>query len=482
MDANEPGSKRFASVSLQDIATLVENKDSQSTKKRVLSSSTLLKEYLSESGQNTDVKSSSVEELDNQLCQFYASVRTKKGDYFKTNSFYGLKYGVSKFIKSETGLDIVEHEGFNSSREVFKAVLVDMKKTGFGTTEHTPQISPEDMKRLYDPGHLVFSVTVPVGLQRKVWFELMFYLCRRGRENLRSMTRNTFGIETDASGRRYVFQKQGEMDKNHRETDRPDDTVGEGRMYELKGNDLCPVSSYEKYISKLHPDNDALWQRALDAFEEEKPWYTKSPLGKNTVGTMMNAISKQACLSRMYTNHCIRATAITALDDAGVEARHIMRTTGHKNESSIRSYSQRVCDEKKRDMSDMLSAARNAPATVVRGKRQLQPSGSTNIIDNVELSVQPKKPCTSTSASHYVHDEENLDNDIDDLLTLTDSQMAGMVEQVRRSPIPPFSPQLQNTMNISQSTSDQRLLNYCPNIWNCNVTMNVYHGCMPAKK
>ncbi len=88
-----------------------------------------------------------------------------------------------------------------------------MKKKGFGTTDHTPAISPEDMKQLYAPGHPVFATTVPVGLQRKVWFELMMYLCRRGRENLRDMTRDTFCVDTDASGRRYVYQKQGEFTK-----------------------------------------------------------------------------------------------------------------------------------------------------------------------------------------------------------------------------------------------------------------------------
>ncbi len=200
-------------------------------------------------------------------------------------------------------------------------------------------------------------------------------------------------------------------------------------MYELPDKDLCPVASYEKYIGKLHPDNDALWQRPCDSFVEDEPWYTRAPLGKNPLGNMMRSISTTACLSRTYTNHCIRATAITALDDAGVEARHIMRTTGHKSEASIRSYASRVCDEKKRSISDTLSAARNIPATTSDEgrKRALEPTN----IDNVTIAVRPKKPCTATSSSHFDsnQDEENLDNNLDDLLSLTDSQMAGMVEQ-----------------------------------------------------
>jgi hypothetical protein len=43
------------------------------------------------------------------------------------------------------------------------------------------------------------------------------------------------------------------------------------------------------------------------------------------------------------------------LDNAGFEARHIMRTSGHKSESSIRSYSYRLTDKKKREIAGTLA-------------------------------------------------------------------------------------------------------------------------------
>ena len=53
----------------------------------------------------------------------------------------------------------------------------------------------------------------------------------------------------------------------------------------------------------------------------------------------MKTISVDRKLSQEYTNHCIRSTAVSVLDNNNVEARHIMRVSGHKSESSIRSYS-----------------------------------------------------------------------------------------------------------------------------------------------
>ena len=53
----------------------------------------------------------------------------------------------------------------------------------------------------------------------------------------------------------------------------------------------------------------------------------------------MKILSKAANLSKIYTNHSVRATAITLWSDAGLSNRHIMSLSGHRNENS----SSRVC-------------------------------------------------------------------------------------------------------------------------------------------
>ena len=70
----------------------------------------------------------------------------------------------------------------------------------------------------------------------------------------------------------------------------------------------------------------------------------------------MGKLSSMAKLSRTYTNHCIRATNLRELDAAGFEARHIRRISGHKSDASIDSYTRRLTEERKREMSDALSA------------------------------------------------------------------------------------------------------------------------------
>ena len=110
-------------------------------------------------------------------------------------------------------------------------------------------------------------------------------------------------------------------------------------MHERPESPYCPVKTFEIYISKLNPVLSCLWQRprATDSFS--------------------HSISKELKLSQKYTNHCIRAKAVSLLDECNFEARHIMRVSGHKSESSIRSYSRRLSEVKRKEISHALTSA-----------------------------------------------------------------------------------------------------------------------------
>ena len=79
-------------------------------------------------------------------------------------------------------------------------------------------------------------------------------------------------------------------------------------------------------------------------------------VGERSLGDMMKRISKEANLSRIYTNHSIRATTVTILDKSGFEARHVITVHGHRNESSTRAYS-KTDQTANRRMSETLTAA-----------------------------------------------------------------------------------------------------------------------------
>jgi hypothetical protein len=324
---------RFASLTEKQIEQIEKDKDSANTKKVIAKSVKVLRSYLAEKNLSTDFESLSNAELDQVLKGFYANARTEKGDLYKCSSFKQVRYGISKHMK-DNDVDIYTPD-FNNSNNAFKAVMVNLTRSGKGGVDHTPAIASGDIFKMY--AHpCAFCVDTPVGLQNKVMFELMYYTCRRGRENIHGMTQTTYVIEKDDEEREYVTQCTSELDKNHRDDMDPDDCIGEGRMYERPGSSRCPVTSYKRYLSKLNPEYDPLWQRPLDSFcEESSVWYYNQRIGANTLSKFMGGLSKMTSLSKHYTNHSIRATSMTVMDEAGIEARHIMRVSGHRYENAV---------------------------------------------------------------------------------------------------------------------------------------------------
>ena len=97
----------------------------------------------------------------------------------------------------------------------------------------------------------------------------------------------------------------------------------------------CANCCYQFYLDKLNPDIDRFFQRAKVGVgclmsRDDAHWYMKSPLSHNLLGGMMKLISESAKLSKPYTNHCLRATAVVHLKEAGVEDRTICEISGHK--------------------------------------------------------------------------------------------------------------------------------------------------------
>lgn len=73
----------------------------------------------------------------------------------------------------------------------------------------------------------------PKKIQKCVLFNIIYYFCHRGRQNIYDFTQDQFKIGYDPDGTRYVYQAINELDKNHG----IDDTLpaNDAFMYEQPG-------------------------------------------------------------------------------------------------------------------------------------------------------------------------------------------------------------------------------------------------------
>lgn len=223
---------RFGSSNEADLDRVLSEKDSDSTKRSTRQAVALLREYCVEKQMSSDVNELSKTELNQLLRSFYVDARKKDGQLYSMSSMRAIRSGLARHFQHESGYDIVKDVDFQSSVKMFQAQAVQLKRQGKGKVKHHEQIELSDMQKLYFSEAL--DINTPKGLQRKVFIDVMLFFCRRGRENLRNITKDYFVIATDTEGRTYVEQHVDEMDKNHRE-DSVNDSVGEGRIYEISG-------------------------------------------------------------------------------------------------------------------------------------------------------------------------------------------------------------------------------------------------------
>ena len=73
----------------------------------------------------------------------------------------------------------------------------------------------------------------PNAVQEIILCNVIYFGSRQGRENLQNMKRNTFALDVDPDGHRYIHQVIKELDKNHIENDLQ--PSNEARLYEIPG-------------------------------------------------------------------------------------------------------------------------------------------------------------------------------------------------------------------------------------------------------
>ena len=200
-DKMAAGRSRFASLNDEEFDDLLNRKDSENTQKATKKAVTVFREYLSAKNRPEDFENFEKDELGNVLSRFYVEAQRSDGNHYKTSSLNGVRAGLNRHLKQNYYLgsgtiDIIRDKDFVAANMAFRAAIVELKKIGKGDVQHHQAIDENDIAKLYRSG--VFDQNSPTGLQLKVWFELMLYICRRGRENLRELKKDHFVVATDS--------------------------------------------------------------------------------------------------------------------------------------------------------------------------------------------------------------------------------------------------------------------------------------------
>ena len=224
---------RFGSSTDEEIKQLIEEHNRPNTNKSTNQCVGIFRQYL-QAKNFTDLELITDAELPNILKKFYADARKSDGSRYHTQSLKNIRSGINRYMKETRKLDIIDGTNFQEANMAFQGAQVKAKKEGRGVRRSTPVISDNDMQQLavyFNIDHIKTpNLTV---LQKNVIFNILYYLCRRGQENLYEMTKDWFKLITTYEGDRFIAQVRDELDKNHSENDyKP---TNEGRMYAVEG-------------------------------------------------------------------------------------------------------------------------------------------------------------------------------------------------------------------------------------------------------
>ncbi|KAK3599109.1 hypothetical protein CHS0354_016368 [Potamilus streckersoni] len=257
------------------------------------------------------------------LRKFYAEIRTKEGKLLTPVGLRGIRCAIQRILMAppyKRAINIVSDEEFRPANEMFEERCKLYLKWNDAAPKHHPKIKKMDMEKLryyFQPSES------PEMLQHTVWFLLFYNFGKKRLEKWNCMNKGSFLIKIDGSGREYLTYNMSQSHLHLQDLSFWDND--EERVYGSNSDgSIDIIQVYKFYLSKLNPKCNSLFQRVKKTWEVDGIWFDAAPLGKNCLKEFMKNISRKASLSYIYTNHCVRVTAIADIYPEGTEPVQIL--------------------------------------------------------------------------------------------------------------------------------------------------------------
>ena len=302
--------------------------------------------------------------LNDYLRLFYANLRTKDQKYYSASSLICIRAAIHRHLTSvdvNRNINILHGDNFMRANSVLKSMVGLYLRSNQEKRKEFDAISPTDMTKLTR----YFDRSTHRRIQEEVIFNVIYFFGMRGRENLRSLKRDTFAIFTDGEQKKYVGIQKVLPSKNVKASlnVKEFNDIKNTRMYSTDDKETCPVECFTMYLDLLP---EYTLENTLFPKCTKNSFSSLAVLGKDSLGNFMKTVSRNANLENMYTNHCIRVSVVTILQEKGIPNEEIAKVTGHKNPMSVHRYSRHRKDDKLQLISGHLNSEKKNSGTSKR--------------------------------------------------------------------------------------------------------------------
>ncbi len=254
------------------------------------------------------------------------------------NTLHHLVCGVMRYLRwnGQPKIDFFTDVDFSHFKQSLDAEMKRLQSQGMGSKKRQAEaLTPEDEDILWGKG-LLGDATPQTLLDTMVYSNGLYFALRSGSEHRQLRLHSPSQIELiEQSGKRPYLRYTEDISKN-----RPGGIKGRNIKPKVvnhhantSNKDRCFVRLYKKYI-QLCPDNTNSNAFYLQPAIKPTPncWYTKTPVGHNTLNKTVTRLCSAAGIEGFKTNHSLRATTATRLYQSGVDEQLVMERTGHRGE------------------------------------------------------------------------------------------------------------------------------------------------------
>lgn len=283
-----------------------------------------------------DLATCSASDLNQCLAKFYTGLKTKKGGSYQRGSYLSARSAIQRRLAElQRPFNLRKDGAFITSNRLLDASLKKKKAEGQSKpVQHKESISSPDKVRLDEYFSDVLETQDTYKLQSYAWYNIARHFGLRGGEVFALLKVTDLQFCHDENNDEFISLKSDFLTKNSPGGINAREFNTCGRI-----QDAVQVQAMRRLLGLLNEKQDRLFQRALLGMRKaDGPWFANAPLGHNQLSQMMALLSVRAKLSTRYTNHCVRASVVTDLKEAGYANHEVMAITGHRNESSLKSY------------------------------------------------------------------------------------------------------------------------------------------------
>lgn len=356
------------------------------------------------------------------LCRYVSETRKSDGTEYTPRSLYLLLAGLQRHLRilyPDKEINLFSNPAFKPLRNTCDSIFKRLHSKGIGAEiKAVPVFTAENEARLWDTK--VLSMDTPKGLLRAVFFYNGKNFCLRGGAEQRGLKISQFHREiVQVDGRNvcsYVYYEFGSKNRQGGFNSLNSDNKSV-RQYENTSGAICHVKILDKYLQKIpdeakSADNFYLTPLAVLPSDPAKPWFTKVPVGRNTLNKMLKDMCQDAGISETYTNHSLRAYGATTLFQGKVPEKIIQQRTGHKSLNALRQY-ERTTETQLLDISNVLSNNSELTAiSVAQGDDALQQYDRTAETHLLDVSNGPSTNSKSKTTVSVAQSNISTNNSV----------------------------------------------------------------------